>query len=67
MNSIYYALSVFAILYVIWWCMENERNDPDPDGDKGLLAMRAPEKPEKRANGARFRAALPDDEPSGTS
>ena len=48
MNSLYYALSVFAILYVIWWCMQNERDGEEPDGSKGLLAMRMPDKGAKR-------------------
>ena len=68
MNSIYYALTAFAILYVIWWCTENERDDSNPDGSKGLFAMRPHGREPKRGgsaeSGRRFRAPSPDGVPT---
>jgi len=40
MSSVLYAIFVVAILFIIYWYVQNER--AGTDGSKGLLAMRAP-------------------------
>ena len=39
MNSVLYAIFVVAILFIIFWYVQNER--AGTDGSKGLLALRA--------------------------
>jgi hypothetical protein len=43
MSGVFYAIFGLAILIVIRWYVQNERNDPDADGSLGLLAMRQPD------------------------
>jgi hypothetical protein len=42
MSGLYYLVFGVAILIIIWWCMSNDAQGSEQNGEKGLLAMRAP-------------------------
>ncbi len=42
MSGFYYSVFVLAILVIIWWHIENERDGPNSEGSKGFLAIKAP-------------------------